>query len=315
MIYRSPGVAPPDRSGGPVLTVSARTMSQSEGVDLAHALVARMALGIGARALLIKGPIAAIQELRPARVSADVDVLVEPSSVDGLCAALTSRGWHPPITREVPRILDPHSTTLVHDEWPCAIDVHRSFPGLLAPPDICFDALWAVREQYEIARQPVFAPSRSGMMLIVALHALRSPAEPRNRRELPGIRDALTNTFSEPELAQVLDVASACRSRWILNDLLRGIPGVEMIDDASPEEKRLWRLTQLDTADKSAFLWRSETVRALRTGQLSRLWRALWVRRADVPRSLVSRLPSRREHWDYQLERWKRGMRVYFRRD
>src|SRR5690606_10193028 len=97
------------------------TLTHAIAVDLAHALVARVAAEVAARALLIEGQIASRVGLRPPRVSADVDVLVETSKLEDLRRALMARGWHPPVERAVPRVLEPHSVTLVHDEWPCAV--------------------------------------------------------------------------------------------------------------------------------------------------------------------------------------------------
>ena len=314
MSERSFGPSSPERANGSGPSGQTPSLSQSAGVELGHALAARIASDINARALMIKGPVASMQGLRPPRISADIDVLVEPRSVHKLCAALSARGWHAPVTREVPRVLDLHSITLVHDEWPCAIDVHRSFPGLLAEPSDTFDALWGCRQRYEIAGQPVTVPSRAGMALILALHALRSPGEPRSSAEIARLTTTIREHFSSQELVQFLELASVCRSRWIIKDMLRGMPGVDSTDDATSEEKRQWRLNQLDAPDKSAFLWRTEAATAFSKRQLWRLWRAFWVRRADVPRPIVSQLPSRREHWNYQIARWRRGVRIFLDR-
>lgn len=47
----------------------------------------------GIRLLVVKGDALARMGLREPRVSADVDVLVEPDRFDELCAALEGAGW------------------------------------------------------------------------------------------------------------------------------------------------------------------------------------------------------------------------------
>ncbi len=82
-------------------------LALAEGVPLAHTLVDRVARDQGIRALLIKGPILAIQGLREPRQSGDVDVLCEPARVRDLTDALGDLGWEvfneDPVTPEICR--------------------------------------------------------------------------------------------------------------------------------------------------------------------------------------------------------------------
>lgn len=287
-------------------------LSQRDAVALAHALVAEAAQRSGVRAVVIKGPVAATYGLRRDRVSADVDVLVEPQGVAILKDELVRRGWHPPVERSVPRVLEQHSITLVNDVWPCSIDVHRSFPGLFADPEVTFDVLWRGRTVVQMGHLPISAPSRAGMAVILALHSLRSPTEVRSRTELPWLSAVIASEFTDEERGELVRLVCAGRAQWVMRDVVSAVTGREADDDATPEEKQSWELNQLAPQDKSAFLWRREASVAIHGGQLLRLWRAVWIRRADVPRSIVSELPSRREHWRYQVERWGRGLRALF---
>lgn len=286
------------------------TISTSAAVELAHAMVSSLASSLGVRALLIKGPVASMFGLRAPRVSADVDVLVEQRDVEALCQVLIERGWHPPVQREVPLVLDRHSMTLVHDRWPCAIDVHWEFPGMLCGSTEAFDALWETRTAVVLANRSVLVPSRAGMALFVALHAWRRPSDPRSRVELPGLVEVVRRDFTRAERAELLSLATLARSRWILGEFLRDCMQAPLIDDASLDEKRAWEFNQATGADKTTLLWQGEAATALKNRQWKRLWRIVWVRREDVPRSLVSQLPTRREHWRYQVERWMRGARA-----
>lgn len=293
----------------PVVSSHALRFPHAAAVELAHPLVAHAAALSRTRALVIKGPVSALYGLRPERLSADVDVLVERAGLDDLCAMLMERGWHAPVQRDVPRVLVEHSRTFIHDEWPCAIDVHHYFPGFFADPDEAFEALWASRRTVTLAHRPVVVPGRPGMAVLMALHAMRTPAESLNDAELTHLRSVIRNDFTEAERKELLSIATVGRARWVLRDLDSDL-GVPPADDASPAEKRVWRQTQLDSTEKSALLWSQELKQALRSFQIHRVWRMTWVRRADVPRSFVDELPTRAEHWRYQWQRWKRGLGV-----
>ncbi len=70
-------------------------------------------------------------------------MLVDPASFETLCAAIEGLGWirrHAPMP--VPRAADlafDHSAHFIHEQWPCDLDLHFSFPGFFA------DAVGGVR--------------------------------------------------------------------------------------------------------------------------------------------------------------------------
>lgn len=155
------------------------------GVELAHALACAVAEDVGARALVIKGPSAAHHGLREPRISADADVWVEPARFDDVVAALGALGWESRPTTETGRLITTHSVTLWNQQWPCDIDLHSRYPGMLAPGAAAFDALWSRREALQQAGLDVPIPDLGGAVMISALHSLRSRSQdPRHEREL-----------------------------------------------------------------------------------------------------------------------------------
>lgn len=286
-----------------------------DGVELAYALVSHVARSRGIRTLMVKGPMAAEDGLRAPRVVADADVLVEPGQFETLYQLIRDRGWHPRVARESPRFLAWHSRTLIHDSWPCDIDMHRYFPGFFGDPDRVFKALWAGRRVRGDVGASAVIPSRAGMAVIVALHALRSPEADRSQREIESVARALSERFSASEREEFVDIARAGRASWVLRDLIAaaGLGPVE--DDARPEEKTLWQQNQMSTTEKSAALWLgavlSHPLRRIPQAALH----AVWVPRREIPRNDASLLPSVRETLAFQLARWRRGIAALRGRD
>lgn len=279
-----------------------------EGVELAYALVEQVARSRGIRVLMVKGPMAAEYGLRAPRSVADADVLVEPRSFESLYELLLARGWHPRVARESPRFLEWHSRTLIHDSWPCDIDLHRYFPGFFSDPADVFEALWKGRRVRGQRNAPAIVPSKAGMAVIVALHALRSPAEDRSRRELESVVRALREEFSAAEVAEFMSVARAGRASWVLRSVIDAACIGPLKDDAHAEEKSLWERNQMSSPEKSAALWLS----AVFSSPLRRIPRAafhaIWVRRDEIPRNDGNLLPSRSESLAFQISRWRRGI-------
>ncbi|WP_446664564.1 nucleotidyltransferase family protein [Flexivirga sp. B27] len=173
------------------------TLPIDVGVELAHALTADVAARHDCRVLFIKGPVATVQDLRPARTSTDVDVWVEPEKHGTLIRALAEHGWRRRVLPDGPRILESHSVTLLHDDWPCDIDVHRYFPGLLAEPRAVFDFLWDRHETVELAGVSIPACDRLAAALVLAAHQLRDFDVDRNKNEYRWLLDRLRK-MAEP---------------------------------------------------------------------------------------------------------------------
>lgn len=182
----------------------------SEGVELGYALVARVADNVGARALAIKGRVNEAHGLRRRRASADVDVLVEPARLADLVGGLIAAGWREAPSPPVPPTFGFHSVTLVHPSWPCEIDVHDRFPGFLAAPEDVFDELWSERTFVLAGGVAVPATGLYGTALVMALHALRTPADPRNARELAGLVERLSTRPLDRSQLSRLASATGC---------------------------------------------------------------------------------------------------------
>lgn len=150
------------------------TLPLQVAVPLATAVAVHVATSVGVRVLVIKGVSAEVHGLRQPRVSADVDVLVDPAGFGEVLGALSRAGWQPRPMYGVSAHLEPHSESLVHRQWPCDIDLHRRFPGFLASPQETFEALWEQRENVSVAGCEVAIPGREGAILVGALHAVRT---------------------------------------------------------------------------------------------------------------------------------------------
>lgn len=239
-----------------------------EGVLLGHALVARLAGSLGVRVFFIKGPASVMQGLREAKISADVDVFVDPSRLDDLLEGLRERGW-----RERPSDPDnvtfpKHSVTVHHPEWPCCIDVHFRFPGMEEPAAECFEVLWAHTVKMELAGQQVTVPTKPLGILFLALHALRSPELPACRQELQYLAGI---TRRESQAEALLDLATATAALAACRPFLESLlpltvipawpePSVEWrnrLATREPGSARLIAILQASWRDKPTMVWRA----------------------------------------------------------
>src|SRR5690606_35877547 len=134
----------------------------AEAIELSYALVSHVARVARVRALSIKGLAHSFHGLRRQRTPADVDVWVDPDAFGEFVAALEARGWVSSGELAEPHAFVGHASTFRHEKWPCPIDVHRRFPGFLAPPQDVFDALWASRVAMPVAGQLAPIPGRAG---------------------------------------------------------------------------------------------------------------------------------------------------------
>ena len=109
--------------------------------------------------LHIKGP-AVHPGLRTSEhAGTDVDVIVRPSGVDALMAALAEHGWRIETTFDAGSAFD-HAANLFHDSWGL-LDVHRHYPGMDRDPAHAFDRLWSSRGSVALApRARAPCPSR-----------------------------------------------------------------------------------------------------------------------------------------------------------
>ncbi len=288
-------------------------LSQIVATDLAHAFISQLATSINLRVLSIKGPVADRYLLRDARVSADADVWVEPAGFDRLCVALESRGWHKRVGRAMPSLLPPHASTYIHDDWPCDLDVHRTFSGFFADPDEAFEAVWTTRATMIIAGHPVVVPSRAAAALIGALHSLRNSGTRRAEEEGRRVREVIADEFSNAQRDEFYRVAREGGAVWVLRELISDTGLGEVFLDLSPEQERAWMLHVAYAADGSSVGWWEQLRGARWLSKPGLLVRALWVPRAEIPRNSYSAMPSRRDARRYQVRRWRRGLIAMWR--
>lgn len=232
---------------------------------------------VGARCLLIKGSTLDWHGLRPPRVPADVDVLVAPGDVEAFIAQLEEWGWHTRLSLfpgpQSPR----HAVTLIHDEWPCDIDIHRRFPGFLRDPANVFDVLWKRRELMPVASASVSITDKTSSILIMALHDIRSTEQnPRHAQELHRILElnAALSTVERNDLAMVAEQTGADHA---LGGALTGlgIPKPPHGSTVDADELRRWRRWMLGRESYSR-IWLRYILEASPHRWPGRIREALW---------------------------------------
>jgi hypothetical protein len=149
-------------------------MPWSVGIRFSHAALQALAEDHGVDLLHIKGP-AVDESLGGAtRHSIDADVLVRPSHVERLIAAMHEHGWQTQYLFEDGSAFE-HASTLVHP-FLAPVDVHRRFPGIDGDSARAFERLWGERHDTDLAGMPCPVPSVDAQRLILILHATRAGA-------------------------------------------------------------------------------------------------------------------------------------------
>ncbi|MDF2443674.1 MAG: hypothetical protein JWR01_1877 [Subtercola sp.] len=225
-------------------------------VDLASAWVSHRARSLGIRALVIKGPLAGRLGLRAERVSADADLLIEPGRLDELTEHLSGFGWYERPAGRVPRIVEAHSVSMIHDNWPIDLDLHAFWPGFLGEPAAVFDSLWNDRLELTQANVPVAAPGIAAGILILVLHSLRNPHSRFSGRvdTLESLRQAALATLPQSPgeilLARARDLGAVQTAAPFLHLL-----GAEIPPDPEPsDELTLWRVKSSTSGNVGAWM-------------------------------------------------------------
>ncbi len=245
---------------------NATQLSLPEGVLLCHAMVARVADNLSIRAFFIKGPGSVLQGLRQPKISTDVDAFVAPSCLELMLQGLRERGWRERPVDPDGRTFPKHAVTLQHPEWPCCIDVHFRFPGMESPAADCFEVMWANTDCLKLAGQEVRAPSTALGILILALHALRSPQLPAYRKELDFLGQLTERQAHE---AAILNIARATGSLAAMRPFLESFlpetavphwprPSTEWCNRLvakEPGSARLLAIVQAPWHEKPKMLW------------------------------------------------------------
>lgn len=261
------------------------------------------------RALFIKGPVLAAQNLRLPRASSDVDVLVHPDDYESARRLLGENGWSARPAAFAGRFYDDHSTSFIHPQWPCDIDVHSRYPGLLGPSDAVFERLWTDRTSLRLAEIECWVCSRPANALIMGLHALRGAAPgSRHEQEL----DYLTHDveFSPEELQEVADIAAVTGSSDSAAFFLSALHAPASREQGSVVDRAAlvdWQ-TRTDAADTPVWVWLNAFRSAPPRLRSVVLWRAVWPTRRDLEVDGIPNIDTRRQRVRFRLSRLARGI-------
>ncbi len=280
----------------------------AEAVPLAHAVVDRVAAEQGVRVVFVKGPIAVAQGLRSARTSVDVDVLVAPADLDGLVAALHAIGWDDEQVYGTPTAAT-YSRTIRHLRWPCELDLHVRFPGLLAAPEEVFERLWDRHDTAPVAARELPCLDRTAQALILAVNALRDPQATDKQTELDDLVGRVRDSFSGPDLADLADLALAVGAVETAGPFLERVGAVpDESGETDQEGLRAWRMrTQPE--------WRVATwLEDLRSTPRRRwpryVWYAVMLTETELRNAEPQLPPGRRAVLGARLRRIRRGVRA-----
>lgn len=289
--------------------MNAKNLDLGEAVALLHPLVARMAERSDIRALLIKGPIAARQRLRPDWPSIDVDVLVDPSRFEDMQQVLRDNGWRVEVPCTGPPLMPFHSEAYRHDSWPCEIDVHDRFPGFFADPQDVFEELWTRRTSSTIAGRDVPCPDLLGGAAIVALHALREPSYERSRRALAFLTETLDDRFDATQKRELAELAVATGAADTLRPFLDAVGAPRLGDTStSAEDLRVWQIRTRSTGVRAvSYLYQLRRTPARRLAPF--LWHALVLTEGEIRAVQPTAAPGAWGLFRARLRRLRWGLR------
>ena len=263
--------------------VSIHPLELPEAVALLHALTDRVARDHDIRLLVIKGPIATAQGVRPARISADLDVLVDPARVadfregDG-AAGLDEQGHLGERTRDARALGHVHPPVVaVRDRRapPLSRVLRRPAGRLRGPLGTTYDA------PGRAGRRAVPGPDRPGRRRRAALPASPEPrAQPdRPRPTSSGALERLLDGAQRRELAELAAATGAADTLApVLEPLGAPRPGV---GSTSPQALESWRV-QTSMAGTHSVTWVSELARSPVRQWPRLLLRAVWLTEADI---------------------------------
>lgn len=287
--------------------MSSYGLEPSESVPLLTAWVSRLAVDTGIRALIIKGPLMAVQGLRPTRESGDVDLWVDPAQVDRYFALLESHGWAG-VVNDRPSILPPHARTLRHESWACELDLHDRFPGFFADRFEVFERLWELRTVASLAAVPVTTLARSGNAVVLALHLLRDLRAGRPANEFRFLVDSVSG-FTPAERRTMTELVAACGANETMAPFLEAGDLVPLPSRAaSIRDLDDWHLlTQTHGAPTVYWLHRLSRTPWRRRPAL--LWRAFWLSDVQIRDEAGAEVTA----WAMlraRLRRLRRGLRT-----
>jgi len=292
----------------PAASPASAQLRLDEANELLAAWACMRADVAGIRVLVIKGRPLADDGLRAPRVSADVDLLVDPDRFDDYCATVTDAGWTEFPSTFASSHFTLHSRSFRKDGWPNSFDVHSEYPGFLQSPAVAFDALWSSRRTAVFAHRDCPVPSRAGGALMLALHSLRGThKQPRHHDELTQLARV---AWTDAERADLADLALATGCAGPLRAVLTEWGVTVSPDptlDATPAAIEWHR--KVAEAQGAAASWLALLARAPWRQKPAVVARALWPSRADFA---IDHPEIEDRAWPQvraRIARWGRGIR------
>ncbi|NRG39816.1 nucleotidyltransferase family protein [Rathayibacter sp. VKM Ac-2835] len=289
----------------------ARSLDLPSAVLLLHGWLSWVAEEHSQRALFIKGPGLQFLGLRDGHVSSDVDVMVDPAAFESFCALLEANGWSQRRSTFAGARYTEHSRTLIHPRWPCDIDVHRFFPGFIAPGDVVFDELWRRRVTMPAAGRDCSIPDRAGSLLVLGLHALRSRSDnARHARELAYLLEHAA--LDAEQRADLAALARRTGAEHTLAEVLRALdaisatPAPPVADPAEAAALMEWT-RRVAAGASTGYMWTSIIRRQRGWRRIVTIRHAVWPQRADLLRMRPSTTDTAAGRTRVRLQRLLRG--------
>jgi hypothetical protein len=285
--------------------VAPASLELDEAVPLLGAYASRLAQDLSVRALLIKGAPATALGMRAHRPSVDVDLWVEPAGFSSYQSRLEECGWR---VKPGPATGDGwgHAVTLLSDEWPCAIDLHRRFPGFLTDDSTAFELAWRGRTQARAGHVEVAVPGRVVAAAITVLHAARSMLI----TETAGDRTcalAAARAFTADERVELEELVTTTRSAEPLQLLLAATGCPASVQPAASAQLDEWRI-RLRAQSYPVGPWLVALRQASWRRRLSLLMAA--ARPVDQDYADVAADHTRYGAMRATVHRWRRGVRM-----
>ena len=158
-------------AGVPLASATLQVIAEDAGVDILHVKGASVDPSLLQQTQEIDPDTGEVVSVPIPRSSVDADILVRPSHVKRLFAAMAQHRWQMVYRFEDGSAFE-HASTWIRPGV-CHADIHRSFPGISLAPEKAFDRLWADRHTMTLAGQECAVPSLAGQRLILILHAVR----------------------------------------------------------------------------------------------------------------------------------------------
>jgi hypothetical protein len=282
--------------------------SIAEAVPLGYALVARVAQDAGVRALAIKGPVTQTYGLRdggrpPPR---DIDILVSPRQLSALVDALVGAGWSTPPTSTSGRAMPQGALAMRHPLWPCEIDIHWDFQGLLAEPHHVFEKLWAARVPLSVAATNIPSVDERVALIMEYLHIARSGSDEQNKMKV-FLALVSAKQLTPSDMLWISSQAAAIGAHGPLTPLMGflGITEAPRRENERPGLDQLWR-----ARTKYGQAVGTHTVLELkRTPWRSlprRLWEMAWLTDEQLTSAQLAKSGSRKSLLQARWRRWWR---------